>query len=122
MNEAIIQEFESKLDKSTQDDTFVRMIFSGPIDRKGELVKVSIRPIVIKSQMVFNFHTTNKTSDFSQNFESISQWKDLLTQFRFINLFTTNRDFELKFSSKGKAKILNRKPTFHDVTTKNMTI
>lgn len=87
------------------------------VKKKGETTfsKVNIKPVLIKEEKKFQFTFEYEKKVIHENLnllESIEKIKKLLDQyFRQAMIFTTEVDYQILISKKGKVTILKKKPT-----------
>lgn len=113
-----VQEFFQVLSKDVQAGELVRLTLSKPAKRDGDLVKVLIKPVIIKEKLMLSFVLRQKTKDITKNYpleEGAKKAEDFFTDtFQIITLFSTHRDLILQRSKKGKVSLRSAKPTFSE--------
>ena len=104
------------LTKSLQDNTFVKLTISNPVDKQSSILTIYVRVIEIKNQPALSFTYRHKTNDQVKNFsieEGIAEIeKTLRTSYRNATVFTTAQDYTLLTSKKGKVTLQKNKPAF----------
>lgn len=100
---------------SIDNDSFVRLTFSKPVDASGTLKKVIISLAVIKREPQLSFVYRHKTNDITKNQpvqKGLAVIGDLLeTQFQNANLFATAFDFAYERND-AKSRLKQTKATF----------
>ena len=100
---------------SIDNDSFVRLTFSKPVDSIGTLKKVIISLAIIKKQPQLSFVYRHKTNDLTKNQpvqEGLYSIGNLLqAQFQNANLFTTAADFAYERNG-NKSRLKQTKATF----------
>ncbi len=108
--------FFEKLDKSYNDNTFVKITLSKPAYKSDGLHNVYIRLITLKDEPIFSFTYHYQTNDQVKNYtleETKAVLSELLNQkFRIAILFTLEEDFTIQFSKKGKVSTRLASPSF----------
>ncbi|MBO3698621.1 SAM-dependent methyltransferase [Roseivirga sp. E12] len=103
------------VNSSIQEDTFVRLTLSKPIDSKDMLKKVIISLATIKRQSQLSFVYRHKTNDVTKNQQvqdGLSTIEDLLNnKFEIANLFTTASDYAYERSG-AKSRLKQKEATF----------
>lgn len=106
---------------SIDNDTFVRLTFSKPVDITGTLKKVIVSLAIIKRQAQLSFVYRHKTNDMTKNHtiqEGMPIVKNLLeTQFQNANLFTSKTDFTFE-RKEGKSRLKQTPATFKSVPSR----
>ena len=108
--------FFERLDKSYNDNTFVKITLSKPAYKSDGLHNVYIRLVTIKDQLTFSFTYHYQTNDQVKNY-SLEEAKNILSEllnqkFRIAILFTLEEDFTIQFSKKGKVSTRIAPPSF----------
>lgn len=103
------------LNKILNDDTLISVVLSKLKNKNTEFNKIDIKPVLIKDekmlQITFNYNNkvTHKNINYYNSSEEIF---DLIDKyFKHINIFTTEADYEILISKKGKYKVLKKKPS-----------
>jgi len=117
--------FFERLDKSFEDDSFVKITLSKPAYKSDGLHNIYIRLVTIKGERVFSLTYHYQTNDQVKN-HTLEETKAILTEllnqkFKVGILFTLKEDFTIQFSKKGKvttretyASFKNKPPEDHD--------
>jgi SAM-dependent methyltransferase len=87
------------------DASLIKVTFSKPKDKKGDLSNVYVRPVQLKGGLEFQFLFRYKTKDITKNYhaeESISRCRELSGDFSAIHVHTLNKELSLLTSKKGK--------------------
>lgn len=107
----ILKHIQSSIDN----DSFVRLTFSKPVDGAGTLKKVIISLAIIKRQPQLSFVYRHKTNDLTKNQpiqEGIATIENLLkTEFQNANLFTSKADYAFE-RNEEKSRLKQTKATF----------
>jgi hypothetical protein len=103
---------------------FVKLVLGKPRAAAGDLVRVSARPLLLKSEAVVSFVHTHKTRDITKNLpapEALRQVRELIANtFSHAHLFTTTEEVQLMVSKKGRQTLMRGKasasapPASHD--------
>lgn len=100
---------------SLEANTFVKITLS-KTSYRSDLRNIYIRLIELKGEPCFSFIYHYERRDETKNFlidEGLEILQlHLLEDFRNANLFTTEKNFSLETTKKGKVRILETKPTF----------
>lgn len=103
---------------SINNDTFVRLTLSKPVDVSSSLKKVIVSLAIIKRQPHLSFIYRHKTNDVTKNEniqDGLSKIKGLLeAEFQNANLFTSQSDFAFEAGDK-KSRLKKLKPTFESI-------
>lgn len=107
----ILKHIQSSIDN----DSFVRLTFSKPVDGAGTLKKVIISLAIIKRQAQLSFVYRHKTKDLTKNHpvqEGLSTIGNLLeAEFQNANLFTSKADYAYERNG-DKSRLKQTKATF----------
>ncbi len=110
-----MENFLQHINNSLSANTFVKITLS-KMRYRNALRNIYIRLIELKGSSHFSFTYHYETKDETKNFsiqDGIEQIQlHLLEDFRNANLFTTEKNFSLETTKKGKVRILETKPTF----------
>ena len=94
--------FETVLNKD-----FIRAIISNPRE-KGGIVKVKIRPLELKGQLVFQFESFTAKQAFHKNLDrdaAVQELSGCAGEFRQMQIETADAEYTVLISKKGKATI-----------------
>lgn len=94
--------FETVLNKD-----FIRAVISNPRE-KGGIVKVKIRPLELKGQLVFQFESFTAKQAFHKNLDrdaAVQELSGCAGEFRQIQIETADAEYTVLISKKGKATI-----------------
>ncbi len=119
------EQFLSLLTGALEANTFVKLVLAKYRGNEPDLVRVTARRLVLKSQPAISFVYSYKTRDITKNVspeEAIPAIAEALgTQFENAHLLTTTQDVQLAVSRKGKyslrtgrAATTNAPPDEHD--------
>ena len=91
----------------------VRLVLSKPRTSAGDLQRVTVRALSLKSEMLWSFLHTHKTRDVTKNMapaDAIQRVRELLeTNLQHAHLFTPAGEVQLLSSKKGKRTLLHHK-------------
>ena len=108
-------EFAQRLATSLQDGTFVRLIFSGPVQGEGTPEKVLGRLVTLKGGPHLSLTYRHATHDVTKNLPvgEVAGWakERVSAHFRSALLSTTKRDWQLFVTGSGVAKLTTHKPS-----------
>jgi len=94
--------------------SFTKLVLSKPNAAAGDLVRVTVRPIVLKGQARLSFVHTHATRDITKNLapaEAVAAVRELLTRcFAHAHLSCAGEDVQLLTSKRGQRTLL-RRPT-----------
>lgn len=94
--------FETILNKD-----FIRAVISNPRE-KGGIVKVKIRPLELKGQLVFQFESFTAKQAFHKNLDrdaAVQELSGCAGEFRQMQIETADAEYTVLISKKGKATI-----------------
>ena len=94
--------FETVLNKD-----FIRAVISNPRE-KGGIVKVKIRPLELKGQLVFQFESFTAKQAFHKNLDrdaAVQELSGCAGEFRQMQIETADAEYTVLISKKGKATI-----------------
>ena len=108
-----IASFVAHLEQALAAGTFARLVLAKPRAAASDLVRVSVRPVVLKGGACLSFVHTHKTRDITKNLplaEGVQQVRELIgTAFSHAHLYTATEEIQLMVSKKGKATLLRGK-------------
>ncbi len=108
-------EFAQRLATSLQDGTFVRLVFSGPVQGEGAPEKVLGRLVTLKGGPHLSLTYRHATHDVTKNLPvgEVAGWakEQVSAHFRSALLSTTKRDWQLFVTGSGVAKLTTHKPS-----------
>ena len=113
MLENPVESFMALLAQGVEVNTFVKLVLSKPRLDETDLLRVSVRTIVLKNQACLSFLHTHKTRDITKNLApadgvpAVRAW--LADTFDHAHLFTTTEAIQLMTSRKGKQTLLRSK-------------
>jgi hypothetical protein len=104
--------------------SFAKLVLAKPRAGAGDLVRVTVRPIVLKGEARLSFVHTHKTRDITKNLSftaGVQLVRDSIDgAFRHAHLFTATAEIQLLTSHKGRRTLLRGKaghaatPAAHD--------
>jgi len=122
-----VDAFVALLKDALADASFVKLVLAKPRASASDLVRVSVRMVTLKAELLLSFVHTHKTRDITRNAgfaEGVRHVRELIeTTFNHAHLFTTTEERQLLISKKGKQTLLRGKashaasaaaPTAHD--------
>ena len=101
-----MEELEKLFDEVLNKD-FIRAVISNPRE-KGGIVKVRIRPLELKGQLVFQFESFTAKQAFHKNLDRDAAMQELsgcAGEFRQMQIETADAEYTVLISKKGKATI-----------------
>lgn len=110
-----MKDFLDEISHSIKKESFVKLTLSKPSVKQSDLTNVYVRPVQIKNEPCLSFTYKYKTNDQVKNFsleESEEKIKTLIKEkFKNAALFTTQNNWSLQISKKGKISILKSPPS-----------
>ena len=101
------QRFLQRLAQAQADGSWQRLVLSRPHVATGVVLRVLVRPLLIKGQAVLSFVDSQATCDITKNLpvpEALARLDELLGEgFRNAHLFTNTHELQLKLGKKGRA-------------------
>jgi SAM-dependent methyltransferase len=119
-----IEIFLSHWLKSWQTNSFIKLNFSNNRDSGTELKKLIGKRVLIKNEEHLSITYQYQTNDIIKNY-LLPEAKELLqqllspTNFRQANLFTIEKDYQLKCSKKADWKLIESRASISKTPTKN---
>ena len=108
-----IASFVAHLEQALAAGTFARLVLAKPRAAASDLVRVSVRPVVLKGGACLSFVHTHKTRDITKNLplaKGVQQVRELIgTAFSHAHLYTATEEIQLMVSKKGNATLLRGK-------------
>lgn len=86
---------------------FIRAVISNPRKKEG-IMKVKVRPLEKRGQLVFQFEAFTEKQAFHSNLDKIEageKFMEYAEQFRQIQIDTTGEEYTVLISKKGKATV-----------------
>lgn len=103
-----LQDFTQLVQSSLENDSFIKLTLSKTRFR-DELKNVYIRPLEIKNQQLISFNFRYQTNDQTKNldkYDALVELQKLLSEtFQNATLFTSEFDYHLMVSKKGKVNV-----------------
>ena len=105
-----LDKFMGLVRQSLEQQSLTSMVLAGYHGELADLVRVSVRPVVLREQPMLSLLYRHETKDITKNFaidEGLSVVRGLLgcTGFRNAQLTTRSDDIQLAFSKKGKCTL-----------------
>ncbi len=101
------QRFLQRLAQAQADGSWQRLLLSRPHVSSSAVLRVLVRPLLIKGQPVLSFVESQATSDITQNLSvpaGLARLDELLGDgFRNAHLLTATHELQLKLGKKGRA-------------------
>ena len=101
------EQFLQRLAQAQADGSWQRLLLSRPHAATHSVLRVQVRPLLIKGQPVLSFVDSHATSDITKNLpvpEGLARLDELLGDgFRNAHLFTSTHEWQLKLGKKGRA-------------------
>lgn len=101
---------------SLSENKFIYGVFTTPRNKsENPYIKITARPIFIKNENMIQFEKFTEKQAFHDNYsysEATEKIENLiLNEYRNINLFTEDADFQFIVSKKGSIKVAEKEPT-----------
>ncbi len=110
-----MDELMSLINKIIEENTLIQGVLSGVKSKELDFSKVDIKPVKIKGQLLYQFAYDKKPKVIHQNMtpgEAIEEIENLLKDaFKQGMFFSTEGDYQVFISKKGKASVLKKKPS-----------
>ena len=108
-----MSEINILIKRSLEENLLISGVLSNP--RKGvtEYKKVTVKPVVLKEELKFQFAYILDRNTVHKNLntdEAIEELKDLFNIYKQGVLYTGEGDYQLLINKKGKVKIIKNKP------------
>ena len=101
---------------SLAENKFLYGVFTTPRNKSDNpYKKITVRPIFIKNENMIQFEKFTEKQAFHDNY-TYSMAADeiinlIINEYRNINIFTEDADFQLMVSKKGTVKVIEKEPT-----------
>ncbi len=127
----MINDFICKISESTNDNTFVKITLSSPIQKGAEIKNIYIKQVEIKGERKFSFTYRYQKRDIVKNYSPAETLKNIKThignEFRFATLFTISGDYILQrngehFKMKRQEASITELPSLSHDREKNRKI
>lgn len=104
------------INDSLIENKFIYGVFTTPRNKSDNPYnKITARPISIKNENIIQFEKFTDKQAFHENFTyeqaALEIVNLIINQYRNINLFTEDADFQLMVSKKGSVKVIEKEPT-----------
>ena len=104
--------FLALLSQHVDQTTLVKLVLSKNRGEDKSLIRITVRPILLKGQATLSFVYSYQTRDITKNFspaQGIEQLEHLLLHdFKAANVFTVEQEIQLDISKKGKYSIRSK--------------
>lgn len=90
---------------------FIQAILSNPRSKEG-ILKVKVRPVEMKGNLLFQCESFTKTQVFHENLTAeaaVERLEEYMLEFRQMQMFTREKDYTVLVSKKGKVTIQKKK-------------
>ena len=113
MLEPPIDDFAARLEQALAQGGLRRLVLGKPRTAAGDLVRVSVRPVLLKGEVRLAFVHTHPTRDITKNVstaEGLAAVRTLLADtFQHAHLFLADEEVQLMVSKKGRQTLLRGK-------------
>ncbi len=113
MPDTPIDDFAARLEQALAQGRLHRLVLGKPRAAAGDLVRVSVRPVLLKGDVRLSFVYTHTTRDITKNVsaaEGLTAVRTLLAgSFQHAHLFTADEEVQLMISKKGRQTLLRGK-------------
>lgn len=112
----ILLNIQEIIKNSLSENKFIYGVFTTPRNKsENPYIKITARPIFIKNENMIQFEKFTEKQAFHDNYsysEATEKIENLiLNEYRNINLFTEDADFQFIVSKKGSIKVAEKEPT-----------
>ena len=118
MQDDAVHRFIEHVEHALGDATFVKLVLGKPRAAGSDLVRVSVRPVLLKGEQRLAFVHTHATRDITQHYASadgVQQLRALISAvFGHAHLYTTADAWQLLIGKKGRATLIHAKPASAD--------
>lgn len=105
---------EEIISSALQHNKFVYGIFTTPVNKSYPYKKTTIRPVRLKGEAVMQLEKFTDTKVFHDNLPYADAYENILRlikkEYRNINLFTEDGDFQIMVSKKGSMRVIEKSP------------
>ena len=116
---APVERFFAHLADHLAQGSMSRLILAKPQGPETDVVRLTVRPLVLRGQPHLSFVYTHATRDITHNHpvaEGLAKVRELIgSRFRHAHLLAAGEDFELRFTKRGQAS-LHRQATERDAS------
>ena len=113
MPEPPIDDFAARLEQALAQGHLRRLVLGKPRAAAGDLVRVSVRPVLLKGEVRLAFVHTHPTRDITKNVsmaEGLAAVRTLMADtFQHAHLFLADEEVQLMVSKKGRQTLLRGK-------------
>jgi SAM-dependent methyltransferase len=113
-DDPVVTRFIERIERALEGGTFVKLVLGKPRAAGSDLVRVSVRPVLLKGEPRLSFVHTHATRDITKNLapaQAVEQISALIgTVFGHAHLFTTTDTLQLMISKKGQATLVRAEP------------
>jgi len=106
-------QFTDKIYSAITENTCIKLIISKSKNSKNNILKITIKPVILKNTTMLSFVYKLERSDTTKNFEISEGITEIVNQlesnFEIANLLTTNQDIEYKQAKNKEAVLIFKK-------------
>lgn len=106
---------EDILKESIANITFIYGVFASPINKTNtKYRKICVKPIRTKNKLVYQIESFTEKQAFHENINTdsiVEKLGSIFLEYKNINIFTSDADYQIMRSKKGKVKIIKNNPT-----------
>ncbi len=117
MPEHPIDDFAALLEQALAQGSLRQLVLGKPRAVAGDLVRVSVRPVLLKGEVRLSFVHSHATRDITKNrsaAEGLAAVRMLMVgTFQHAQLFTADEEVQLRVSKKGRQTLLRGKAAVH---------
>lgn len=109
-----MNQLSSIFEQSLNNDTFILGVWSNPRHKSAEYKKITCKPVIISNQMMIQFALLKDNKEFhvNQPLEEASTYMEThCNEFKQVQFFTVNQDYQALVNKKGVAAIKKLPPT-----------
>ena len=92
-------------------EEFIQGTISNPLDKSGVL-KIKVRPVILKEQLYFQLESFTKTQAFHENLtkkEAVKKIEEYMHEFKQMQVSTSSMNYTVLVSKKGKVTISGKR-------------
>ena len=113
MPEPPIDDFAARLEQALAQGGLRRLVLGKPRAAAGDLIRVSVRPVLLKGELRLAFVHTHPTRDITKNLsanDGLARVRALMADtFQHAHLLTVDEDVQWRVSKKGRQTLLRSK-------------
>ena len=108
-----IDDFAARLEQALAQGRLRRLVLGKPRAAAGDLIRVSVRPVLLKGELRLGFVHTHPTRDITKNLsatDGLARVRALMADtFQHAHLLTVDEDLQWRISKKGRQTLLRSK-------------